>query len=70
MQHVFDTSNFSLKYVKQILGLFTMLCIFCNLIFLKWRKILIKSKSGGEIPIGLNPYLDHCNMTENLLTEM
>ena len=31
-QHVldFDTSNFSLNYVKQILVLFTRLCIFCN----------------------------------------
>ena len=42
MQHVFDTSNFSLKYVKYVLGLFTRLCIFCNLISLIWSKILIK----------------------------
>ena len=33
MQHAFDTSKFSLKYVKQILGLFTKLCIFCNFYF-------------------------------------
>ena len=59
MQHVFDTNNFSLNYVKQILGLFTRLCIFCNLIFLIWSKILIKLKSRGEILIGPNPYLDH-----------
>ena len=59
MQHVFDTSNFSLKYVKQILGLFTRLCIFCDLTFQIWSKILIKLKVGVEIPIGPNPYLDH-----------
>ena len=57
------------------MGLLTRLCNttdasrtkFLQFDILSREKILIKLKSRGEIPIGPNPYLDHCGVTYNFI---